>query len=92
MSERTRAVFITGRKSLQGKGVRHKCVVTSDLRGMVDTEGQGGGQLLTRRTAADGSEYYALEYELVMKVRSAFMTFAVECQGRSLGMADIKFE
>jgi hypothetical protein len=77
----------------QGAGVRPKCVVTSDLRRLLlDRDEGGAGGMLVRRRAKDGSEYYALEYELVLEVQSASMTFAVECKGRSFGTADVKFE
>ena len=63
-------------------------MVRSDLRAM---EEQLSG-LLVRRTAADGSEYYALEYELVLKMESALMTFEVECKGKSFGMARVEVQ
>ncbi|KAK1760334.1 hypothetical protein QBC47DRAFT_3712 [Echria macrotheca] len=68
----------------EGKGVKRKCVLTSDLNGI------DPGQLV-RRKDPNGCEYYSVHYELVVAIRSAILTFSVECQGRTFAIANVEF-
>jgi len=68
----------------EGKGVRRKCVLTSDLGGVDESQ-------LVKRRDTNGSEYYSIHYELVVAIQSAIMTFSVECQGKTFALANVEF-
>ncbi|KAF2113917.1 hypothetical protein BDV96DRAFT_688202 [Lophiotrema nucula] len=64
--------------------VKRNCSVRSDLRGVDRTK-------FRRKNALDGNAYYEVDYELVVKLESALMTFSCEVGGKTLASVEASY-
>jgi len=75
---------IAPRHFSKGDSIKENCTVKSDLRGIPRDRFQ-------QRVDKKGKEYYDINFDLVVKLESALMTFSCEVDGKIMGSAEAKY-
>jgi len=73
------------RHSSKGESIKINCIVKADLRGVTPDKFQ-------QRTDSNGTTYFDVHYDLVVKLESALMTFSCEVDGKVMGSVEAKYK